>query len=90
MTLCFDLMEMIGDEVETIRQTNKNKIKFNSMINAYNLHNEELRDSIVDLEEEHITTYILYYRNINQRDFIKSANANWLDDPNIINWLNTR
>jgi len=86
MTLCFDLMEMIGDEVETIRQTNKNKIKFNSMINAYNLHNEELRDSIVDLDEEHLTTYILYYRNINQRDFIKSANAEWVNHPDMIDW----
>lgn len=87
MTLCFDLMEMIGEEVKHIRETNKNKIKFNSLINAYNLHNEDLRDSIVDLEEEHMTTYILYYRNINQTDFIKSANAKWLDHPNIINWL---
>jgi len=86
MTLCFDLMEMIGDEVETIRQTNKNKIKFNSMINAYNLHNEDLRDSIVDLDEEHLTTYILYYRNINQRDFIKSANAEWVNHPDMIDW----
>tara|TARA_R110000796_G_scaffold4795_1_gene18226 strand:- start:157 stop:405 length:249 start_codon:yes stop_codon:yes gene_type:complete len=81
-------MEMIGEEVKHIRETNKNKIKFNSMMNAYNLHNEDLRDSIVDLEEEHMTTYILYYRNINQTDFIKSANAKWLDNPNIINWLN--
>jgi len=79
-------MEMIGDEVETIRQTNKNKIKFNSMINAYNLHNEDLRDSIVDLDEEHLTTYILYYRNINQRDFIKSANAEWVNHPDMIDW----
>ena len=86
MTLCFDLMEMIGDEVETIRETNKNKIKFNSMINAYNLHNEDLRDSIVDLDEEHLTTYILYYRNINQRDFIKSANAEWVNHPDMIDW----
>ena len=71
MTLCFDLMEMIGDEVEIIRQTNKNKIKFNSMINTYNKHNEELRESIIDLDENNLITYIQYYRKIDSENFIK-------------------
>ena len=31
--LCFDLMEKIGQEVEIIRQTEKNKQKFKSSLN---------------------------------------------------------
>ena len=78
MTLCFDLMEMIGDNVETIRETNKNKIKFNSMINTYNKHNEELRESIIDLDENNLITYIQYYRKIDSEHFISSVNHSWV------------
>ena len=78
MTLCFDLMGMIGDEVKIIRETNKNKIKFNSMINAYNKHNEELRESITHFDENHLITYIQYYRKIDSENFISSVNHSWV------------
>jgi len=78
MSICYDLLEMIGKNVEIIRETNNNKNKFNHMIKEYKNHNDNLREAIVDLDENHMITYIQYYRKINERYFVSYVNYGWV------------
>ena len=78
MSLCYDILESVGKQVQIIRQTNNNKKKFNHMIKSYNLHNEELREAVIDLDENHMISYIQYYRKIDSEHFISCVNHRWV------------
>ena len=48
------------------------------MIKEYKHHNDNLREAIVDLDENHMITYIQYYRKINERYFVSYVNYGWV------------
>ena len=58
--LCFDIQEMIGQQVDVIRETNNNKIKFNNVINKINEIYIELEDYNMGVELYTLDDPIIY------------------------------
>ena len=86
MALCFDIMELIGFEVEKIRQTKENKNKYNNFIKTFKYFNLVLKDFYfededdIDLINEYYKTITLFHLKKNLKNDYNDLNQNLKND----------
>ena len=98
MALCFDIMELIGFEVEKIRQTEENKNKYNNFVKTFKYFNLVLKDFYfddesynveddedIDLINEYYNIITLYEIKKNLKNDYNDLNKTLQNDFNYLN-----